>query len=50
MDIDVIAKYYGMWVASHPFDIGLTTRNSLNLVNGSPRPAATAIEETNKYN
>ena len=44
-DVEAIAGAYGAWVASHPFDIGTTTRRALGAAALAPpgRRAATAM-------
>ena len=37
--MDRIAKWYGEWMKSRPFDMGITTRNALNRLKTNPKAA-----------
>lgn len=37
LNIDCIAKYYGAWIDSPPFDIGNTTRSALGVLSSGSR-------------
>ena len=33
LDFNLIAKYYGLWICSHPFDLGNTIKGALSGMN-----------------
>jgi ADP-ribosylglycohydrolase len=50
LNLDRIACYYGMWIQSHPFDIGTTTRAALGSLSSSSSQASVAMNDTRHYN
>lgn len=43
LNLDQVASYYGRWVATGPFDIGVTTRTALGPLAAHPSSAETCI-------